>query len=264
LLCTVIPPSRRSSTVEIVLASCDGDVDPERARGLEHAYLGRLAARPPCGLGGELGRRAGGDRAAEESEHRVSVDRRLDVDVRFEVELAERRPDPDGAHSVVGQSPRLVRADDGCRAERLDGTQAFDERATTGEARNSDGERERQCWQETLRDVGDDQPNRKCESVLQRQTGNEPADRHERQAGGHGNQGDQPGNFPDLLLERTLLHPDSLRESRDPAELRLHAGGENDRLALSSDARAAAEDELARFYERPGRVLELGRAKDGL
>ena len=118
-----------------VLAAGDVDVDAERSRRLEHPDLGRLAARLPGALGSELGRAARGERAAEESEHRVGLQCRLRVDVGLQVELAERRPDAHRAHAVLGQRPGLVRADDARRPERLDGAQALDERAAARRAR---------------------------------------------------------------------------------------------------------------------------------
>ena len=143
---------------------------------------------------------------------------------RLEVELPERRPDPDRPHPVLGQRARLVGADDVGGAERLDRAQPLDERAAAGEHRHADGERERDRRQQALGDVGDDQADREVERVLERQAGDEPADRQEREADEHGDERDQPGDAAHLPLERAQLRLDPLGERGDPAELRLHAG----------------------------------------
>ena len=215
----------------VVLASGSVDVDPERARRLEQPDLRRLAARLPGPIGGELGGRAGRDRAAEEPEHGIGRDRRLHVAVRLRGRARRVASRPHRAHPVLGQRARLVGADDGRRAERLDRAQPLDERAAASEARDPDRERERERRQQPLGDVGDDQADREREGVLERQPGGEPADRQEGEAGGDGDEGDQPRDPPDLLLERALLGLDALGQGGDPAELGLHAGGEDERLA---------------------------------
>ena len=121
----------------LVLAPRDVDVDPERPGSLEQADLGRLAPRLSRPLRIELGGAAGGDRPPEECEHRVRRERRRDVNAPLEVELAERRPDPDRSHAVLGQRAGLVRADDGGRSERLDRREALDERAAPRQRRDA-------------------------------------------------------------------------------------------------------------------------------
>ena len=117
------------------------------------------------------------------------------------------------------------------RAERLDRAQPLDERAAPREPGHADRERERDRRQQPLGDVGDDQADREDERVVERQAGREPADRQEREADGDRDERDQPGDAPHLLLERALLGLDALGERRDPAELGLHAGREDERRA---------------------------------
>ena len=155
----------------LVLAARNGDVDAELAHRFEHPHLGRLAARLSRPLRGELGARARGGGTAEEAEDGIGGDRRRGRSVALEVDLAERRPHARGAHPVLGQGARLVGADDGRRAERLDRREPLDERALPGELGHPDGERERDRRQQPLGDVGDDQTDREAGGIVQRESG---------------------------------------------------------------------------------------------
>ena len=169
----------------------DGDVGAEVACGAQEADLGRVA----CGLGVDRGGVAGGDRAAEGRQR--SGDLALEAPVAAD-ELGPARPRAVDLHAVLGERPRLVRADDGGRAQRLDRAQALDERPLAREAAHAGGERERDRRQQPLRHVREEQPDREDDGVLQRQPGRERADRDERRGGDHGDDRDEPGHAPDL------------------------------------------------------------------
>ena len=216
----------------------------------------------PAGI--DLGGAARGGCAAEQRQHRVLGRGRREVAVALEVELSERRPELDRPHPVLRQRAGLVGADDVGRAERLDRAQPLDEGAAARQHRHPDGERQRDRRQQPLGNVGDDQADREVERVLERQAGDEPADRQERQPGEDGDQGDQPRDAAHLALERAQLGLDPLREGCDPAELRLHSRPDDERRRFAADTGRAAEHEVSRLDQRPRRVAELGRAVDRL
>ena len=247
-----------------MLASGDGDVDPEGACRLEHPDLGCLAARLSGRRWTELGGAAGSYRPAEEAEHRVGGDRCLRVDISLEVELAEWCPEAHRAHAVLGQRPRLVGADDVGRAEGLDRAQPLDDRTTPGELSYADGECERQGREEAFRDIRDDEADGKAERVVKREAGGEPADRQEGEPDADRHQRDQPRDAPYLLLEWARFYANPLRQSGDATELGLHAGRHDQCLCLAADAGRAAEHDVAGVHERACRVEELGGAVDGL
>ena len=240
------------------------DVDAEHARRLEHPDLGCLTTGLPRLLGGELCSAARGDRASEQAEHGIGCKGLRHVRVVLEVELAERRPDPDRTHPVLGQRPGLVRADHVRRAEGFDCAQTLDERPAAREPGDSDCQRQRDRRQQPFRDVRDDQPDREGEGVVRRQPGDEHSDREKREPDEHCDEGDEPRDLPHLTFEWALLHLHPLRERCDPAELRLHPGGKDEGLRLARDARGSAEHEISCVEQRATRIALVGRAKHGL
>ena len=240
------------------------DIDAECARRLQKTDLRRLAA----GLLGrrrrELGGAGRGECPTEKAQNRVLPVRREGVVAVFEVELAERRPDANGTHPILGQRAGLVRADDGRGTERLDRGKPADESSTSCERRHADREREGDRRQEPLGDVGDDEPDREDERLVERQTGDEPGEGQERKAGDDGHERDQPRDPSHLELERARLGPTALRHRRDTPDLRPHARRDDERARLAPETGRAAEDEVARLDQRACRVVELGCAVDGL
>ena len=57
---------------------------------------------------------------------------------------------------------------------------------------------------------------------------------------------------------------DTLRQRRDPAELRLHARGDDQCRRFAADTARAAEDQITCLDQWPGRAAKLRGAKDGL
>ena len=106
-------------------------------------------------------------------------------------------------------------------------------------------------------------PIAKVNASSERQAGGEQPDREEREADEHRDERDEPRDAPHLALERALLDLHPLGERRDPAELRLHPGREDERLRLAADAGRAAEDEVARLEQRAGRSCRSAERSTG-
>ena len=168
------------------------------------------------------------------------------------------------AHLVQRQRPGLVGADHRRRPERLDGREPLHECALARQRAHPDGQRQRDRGQEPLGDVRDEQADGEDERVGERQAREQP-EREERQSDDDRDDRDQLRDMAHLVLERALLAPDALRERGDAAELRLHAGREDERGGLAARAARAAEDEVARLEQGVrARVARLARDRDGL
>ncbi|MPM35866.1 hypothetical protein SDC9_82460 [bioreactor metagenome] len=157
---------------------------------------------------------------------------------------AVRGPQRHGPHPVHGQRPGLVRADHARRAERLDGRDALHQRALAGQDPDPHGKGEGDGGQESLRDVGHQQPDRELQRVGQRQPGQQRPDGDEGHPHGDRHEGDHPRHAGHLSLQRTALVPGALRQGRDPAQLRVHPGGEDDRRRVTCRTAGPAEDHV--------------------
>ena len=71
---------------------------------------------------------------------------------------------------------------------------------------------------------------------------------------------DQLGGVVDLPLQRADLRPHPLGERGDPAELRAHTGGVDERLGLSGGAQRAREHQILRLEQRSGGGRRCARA----
>ena len=248
----------------MVFARGDCDIDPDSGRRFEHPDLGRVATRLAGARRVELGCRAGRRRASEQPEHRVCGDHGLQVDIPFQIDRTDRRPDPDGAHPILGQRAGLVRADDTRRAQRFDRAQTLDKRPSSRQARHAHRQREGDRRQKSLGHVGHDQADREAHCIFEGQPCDKPTKREERETDDEGNDRDQPCDAADFSLKRAGVDPDALRQRGDPPQLGVHAGGDDERAGDSSDACRAAEDEFTRVEQRTGGVRELGRAEHRL
>ena len=208
-------------------------------------------------LGADLGVVARGERLRE-----AGLRRRRAAAPRRARGLAGISPDRGRLHAVLGQRPRLVGADDGCRAERLDRAQPLDERARASERPHPDRQREGDRGQKALGHVRDDQADRERERVGERKAGHERTEREEDEAGRHGDDRDQPGHplAPAARAGSPRARPaaTALRSARAPSASRWPRR----RPAPLRRCRRAAEDEVPRLERWRARVDELRGARD--
>ena len=95
--------------------------------------------------------------------------------------------------------------------------------------------------------------------------GDEPPEGKKRGADRDRHAGDQPRDPADLALDRARFRPHALGQRRDAPELRVHAGGVDERSGLTADAGRPAEDESSRVDEQAaGLIVGIGRPVDGL
>ena len=151
------------------------------------------------------------------------------------------------AHPVLGQRPGLVGADDACRSERFDGAQALDDRAAADQLARADGKCQGDYRQQAFGHESDQQSDGEDDRVANRESGDKGRDRHERRGREDGDQRDQPGDLAHLPLERRFVALNALGEARDPPQLGLHPGREDDGASLSLGAGGTGKDQVARL-----------------
>ena len=175
--------------------------------------------------------------------------------------LARHRPGRDRAHTVLGQGPGLVGADDIGGAEGLHGAQALDQRAPAGQRAHRDSQRQRDDRQQTLRHVSCQQADREHDAVLERQAGTEDRDRNKGDGHRDRDRGDQPCDPANLSLQGAGLFLDSLGQCGDAPQLGVHPGRKHDALRLPTGGTRAAEQEIPRGDPRYARIDQLRRAQ---
>ena len=108
--------------------------------------------------------------------------------------------------------------------------------------------------QQALGDVGDEQADGEHRGVASEQPGDQHAERQERDAGGDRDDGDQPGDPPDLPLQRAALAPDAAGTGAAirPSSVCIAGGGDH-RACLAAGADGAAEHEVGRLQQRARR-----------
>ena len=168
-------------------------------------------------------------------------------------------------HFADRQGAGLVRADDGRRAERLDGGQFAHERAATGHAQHAERERNgHYCWQ-TFRHGGHGEADRSHEQLERLRPAQQPQseqqrDDAQRRPDEHATEGLQL-----FLQRRAFLRTRFFNQSRDAAQLGVHRRGHDDGLARARrDARphehhvlAVAERDVVPLQSRGPLVLRL-------
>lgn len=157
-------------------------------------------------------------------------------------------PDAVQAHPVLGQGPGLVRTDDVCGPECLDGAEPLDQASTSREVGDADGQGERDRGQETLGHVGHQQTDGEDSGVRHAETG-QHTEWQEGQSDPDRHRGDQPGHPSHLTLERAGLLCRSAAEPSDPAELGAHPGLDGDSEAVTGGARRPGEQHIGRVEE---------------
>ncbi len=127
-------------------------------------------------------------------------------------------------HLVPGQGPGLVGADDGNRAEGLDGGEAADQRPHPGHPLHADGEGHRRDGREPLGHRRDRQRDADFEHV-EKVVAAEPAGQHDDGTEREHDPDEGPPEPVELLLERRLAGAGLFDHDADLADLRPHAGG---------------------------------------
>jgi hypothetical protein len=239
------------------------DVDAELRGGQQQRALARIAAARPAvvAAGVPCQRRVVAVHGrAQELEDRPVRRRRVGAHRHGGAVLPQRRR----RHPPLGQRAGLVGADDVGGPERLDRRELLDQRTPLGHPPDPDGKRERDGRQQTLGNVGHQQPDREHAGVRQAQAGDEVADREERDAERDGHGGDQLGRRVDLALQRRRLVDDGLRQRGDPPQLGVHAGAVDDGLGVAAGAERAGEDEVLCLQRRRRGCGALGATRDRL
>ena len=127
-------------------------------------------------------------------------------------------------HFVPSQRPGLVGADDGDRAEGLDGGESADERPHSRHSLHADGEGHRRDGGEPLGHCGNRQRDADFEHV-EEVVPAEPAGEHDDGTEREHDPDEGPAEPVELLLERRLATTGLLDHDADLADLRPHAGG---------------------------------------
>ena len=168
-------------------------------------------------------------------------------------------PDVRGGHLAGRERAGLVGADDGRRAERLDGAQALDQRVRGGHPLHPDGQRDRHHRRQALGHEGDHDAEGIEERVDERRAGGQPQ-AEQRHAERDRDERDAPGGDGDLALERARRVVHLAGEPVDPPELGVGAGPEDDGAAGPRGHGRAREDEVARLDPRHLLEHRLGLA----
>ena len=164
---------------------------------------------------------------------------------------------PDG-HLVPGQGAGLVRADDGGRAERLDGGQPADEGAHAGHALHAQRQRHGGDGGQPLGHGRDGQRDADLQHVQEGvapQPARQDDDRAERQ-----DDADQGvAELGQLPLQRGVAGAGLLDQRADPAHLGAHAGGGDEEPAAAVGDGRAQVDHVPPVAERRVRRRGSGR-----
>ena len=190
-------------------------------------------ADPPC---------RGGDRVVAEGARRREEgmggwqDRRGGV--RGEDDPPSRREDLRDVHPVPGERPRLVRADDGDRSERLHGRELPDQGAARQHPLRAQGEGDRHHGGQPLRDRGDREAHggeKQQHGILSPQQTHPEDEGDDRER----DQREAPAEIGHPALERRRLLPHLGEHPGDPPQLGLPAGaGRHGRAAPVDDGGA--------------------------
>ena len=122
-------------------------------------------------------------------------------------QLGAGRPSAVDLHAVLGERAGLVGADDVGRPERLDRAQTLDERAPRASRRTPTASASVIVGSRPSGTLATSSPIAKHDRVA-RATARRPAPSgHERDAGDHRDQRDQPGDAADLDLQRAVARP---------------------------------------------------------
>ncbi len=212
------------------------DVQPTFGGEDDERTLRRISDARPVADDGIVGER---HRQHERLERAVAGSRHPEDATGRRVSLtvdAEAPPDDDelaSRHLVEREGSGLVGADRRCRAQRLDGLQALDDRSLLSELLRPDREQHRHHGREARRDRGDRQRDAGQEQRIEVLAAGEPQDDDQRQ-GSRRHDRDDHRELIELLGEWRLLLLDAAQHSGDVTHLARHPGRRDDHLAAAS------------------------------
>ena len=165
-------------------------------------------------------------------------------------------------HAVLGQGTRLVGEDERGAAQRLNRRQVAHQRVAPGHALGGQRQRERHRGQETFRHIGHDDADGEHEVGPERQSDAHP-DEEKQDAETEGQQGHQPRDPADFLLQRRFGFAGGLGQVRDAPEFGVHSRGENDGAALPGNDQRTRKEQPGGSQGVAPRRCALGAARLG-
>jgi hypothetical protein len=161
-----------------------------------------------------------------------------------------RRPHLDDVHLVAGEGARLVRADEGRRAQGLDGLEAAHECVPAGHELGRPGEREGDRRQQPLRHECDRHTDREEEAEA-RLDAEQQGDAERDHTGGDGHDGDDGDDAVQLDRQGARRPTCGPRQGGDLGQPRAPSGGDDS--AASHPLHDEGPGSQDRPDDRPGR-----------
>ncbi len=179
-----------------------------------------------------------------------------------DVEVAAGEDDARHAHDVLGERARLVRADDGSAAERLDRREPSHEAVGLRHPPDAGRQRDRRDGRQAFGDRRDREDDARFEHEPEGPVAQEPENRHEGREP-DGQEREPPAELFGLLLERRLLAVLAGDELSDAADLRVSPCAGHDHAPPSAHDCRAGVGHRGPVGQRRGGVDRVRRLRDG-
>ncbi len=154
---------------------------------------------------------------------------------------AGRRDDRAHRHLVLGQRPRLVRADGGDGTQRLDGVQPPRDGVAARHVLHADCQRDRHDRRQSLGDHRDGEADRGHEQLTPVRAMDDPAEDDQQDGDSQHDRGEHLPEPVHLLGQRSREGLDVRHHRVDLADLRVHARGDDDAPAGPAGHQGARE-----------------------